>query len=95
VTKLLYFVNCSSRKLYLGLWVRDEQLEIHIHDEPDPHRIEIRPLERVPVDVLSVIESCIRDGKLWYTLIGHCSGIWLTIPTTSKPDGPVFKFFDG
>lgn len=95
--KLLHFANCCSTKtIYIGLWRREGRLEIHIYDEQDQQqtRIELRPLQRLPINATADIEACIQNGKLQYTIAGHCAGVWLRVPTTAKPDGPVFRFYD-
>ncbi|MBU1029007.1 hypothetical protein KKE28_02245 [Patescibacteria group bacterium] len=95
MTKLLHFVNCcSDETVYIGLWLREERLEIHIYNEPGQALLEIRPLQRLSINATAEIETCIHNGQLQYTIVGHCDGVWLRIPTTAKPDGPVFKFYN-
>jgi hypothetical protein len=92
--KLIYLNNSSSRVLYIGLIQRHRRLEIHIYDEADPERIELLPRHRYPLDIAPHLEACIIDGKLEYQITGHCQNIEVVLPTTAKPDGPVFRFCD-
>jgi len=95
MARLLHFVNLSSKTLYIGLLRREGRLEIHIYDEPDPARIEVRSMQRIPIDVTPDVESCITaEGKFQYGINGHCSDVEMQLPTTAKPDGPVFRFHD-
>ena len=94
MNKFLHFVNLSSQTLYIALCRNAAQLEIHLYTEPDKDRLKLRPMQRLPIDAVSDVEACIQHGKLHYAIIGHCSSVELLLPATTKPDGPVFKFFD-
>jgi hypothetical protein len=87
-------VNRSSQTLYIGLRRVNGRLEIHIYRQPDPERIEVRPMQRVSVDAIPDVDACIVNRKLQYSIVGHDANVELRPPTTSKPDGPVFRFYD-
>ncbi len=92
--KLLHLANYSDQTLHIGLIRMDNRLELHIYSEPDPTRIEIAPMQSVPIDATPDIKACIVDEKLQYSIIGHCNKLESRLPTTAKPNGPVFRFFN-
>ncbi|MFH1047194.1 MAG: hypothetical protein V1738_02725 [Patescibacteria group bacterium] len=91
---LIHFANLSSVTLHIGLLRSDGRLEIHLYDQSDPNRIEVGPLKRVPIEATPEIEACIVNRKLQYAVEGHGISVLMAAPTTVKPDGPVFRFYD-
>jgi len=91
----LYLENRTADTLYISLKVKDSRLEMHIYDDPASGAPAINPRHITSYVINDRMQTCIADGKLNFTIIGHnkLHKVGFTPGLFKKEDGPIFTFF--